>query len=340
VELRGPHQAVFQKLSSEVLPLPNGRTLYRTNSYTSLGTGMHAWDGKAWVPADARLEPAPGGAIGHWTAHKVAFAANLNVPGAIQIQTPDGKSFKCTVLGLAFTDYDRGHSELFASVKDCTGVIMGDSVWYAQAFEGISASVRWLQSKAGCEQDVVLEGDLPSPADYGCAPDTTRVELWTEFMRMDLGQAFLIEPAAPDGRGEALAPCGKSWIRLENRQFLVEKIDYLLLHEQLRRLPQGAGIRPKANGARLMADARVKGPIVRPFPRAPALPGPELLPPMQVAAVKPTRRGVIVDFSLLSSGGAFVLEGSKTYFVSTNVSFTSLVEWSREQWSNSPKTTA
>jgi len=57
VELRGAHRAVFQKVSSEVLP--NGRTFYRTNSYTSLGTGMHAWDGKAWVPADARLEPRP-----------------------------------------------------------------------------------------------------------------------------------------------------------------------------------------------------------------------------------------------------------------------------------------
>src|SRR5262245_14045733 len=71
VALRGPHQAVFQKVSSQVLP--NGRPIYRTNSFTSLGTGMHAWDGQGWIPADDRIELVPGGAVGQRTAHKVFF---------------------------------------------------------------------------------------------------------------------------------------------------------------------------------------------------------------------------------------------------------------------------
>lgn len=364
--LRGPHHAVWQKVFSEALP--DGRTLYRTNSFTTLTTGMHAWDGKTWVPADTRIEPVPGGAVGHYTAHKIAFAANLNTPSAIQIQAPDGKKFSLNLLGLAFTDYASGHSELFASVKDSFGFIVGNEIWYPQAFEGASASVRWVHTLAGCDQDIVLEGALPSPADFHCDPETTRVEVWTAFsewgidpirkvtilsgepdpakrqrmvdpdltdetldfgwMRMDLGQAYVIDPSAPDGEGTALAPCGKSWIRADNRQFLVEKIEYRLLRDELRKLPQGAAIPAKPNQA-LMAAASVKGTIARPFPKAPSLKIGATQAAMVVAAAKPRTPGIILDFTLLSSATNFVFSGNSTYFVTNGtVSFsqTSVIE--------------
>src|SRR5207247_8463418 len=51
------------------------------------------------------------------------------------------------------------------------------------AFNGpFIADVLYTYTRSGFEQEVVIRQMPLSPADYGLDPDTTRLELWTEFL--------------------------------------------------------------------------------------------------------------------------------------------------------------
>jgi len=165
---RGAHYKVVQA--------PTGR------NYMELADGMHYRKDRQWVESREEIELVDGGAIARQGQHTVAFAANLKALRSIVLTTPDGKRFASQVMGLAYYDSATGNSVLIAETKDSIGVLVApNKVVYPDAMTDFLVDVQFTYRRGGFEQDVVLLEPLPSPAEYGLAPETTRLQVWTEF---------------------------------------------------------------------------------------------------------------------------------------------------------------
>jgi hypothetical protein len=273
---RGPHHRVWERRSVEILP--DGRTLTNRHSYVELATGLNYLKDDQWVESREEIEVFQGAAVARQGQHEVIFAANLHSPGAIDMLAPDGKRFRSTVLGLAYTDYASGRSVLLAETTDCLGAMLPPNhVIYQSALQGdCLADVHYTYTKSAFEQDVLILTAPPPPEAYGLNGLTTRVEVWTEFtampdsivtpvelkleaapiLRQQMAEPDLIDQrldfgvikfeqgqAFPLGHGdpfEDAVPTGKSLERIEGRVFLIEKVDYLDIREHLAKLPQQA----------------------------------------------------------------------------------------------------
>jgi hypothetical protein len=298
-----------------------------------------------------------GGAIAQKGQHSVTFAANLNTSGAISLQTPDGKLFRSHILGLAYTDGGNGNSVMIALIKDSIGQLVApNQIIYPDAFTGFKAHARYTYTKAGLEQDIILEENPPAPADYGLNPATTRLEVYTEMLEAPAGiketsiltrtpdpeRQTMVEPDLTDdflnfgamhvGRGNAFplnnpeenaAPTGKKYEIREGRQFLIERVDYSAIKGQLDLLPKTAAL--KQSKEELMAKVNYGNSkaVARVFPPAP--------PPVKadskakvtkVAQLARQEHGLVLDYSLLSSSSNFVFSGDSTYFVAGTVNLT------------------
>jgi hypothetical protein len=187
--------------------------------------------------------------------HRVNFAANINSSNAVQITTPDGLQLNTHVMGLSFYDSSTGSNVLFAELQDSTGqLVTNNQVVYPNAFTDCDADVRYSYTLAGFEQDVVVQQRLPDPSTYGLNPDTTWLQVWTEFtdpptpgiepildgaderldfgvMKMERGRAFVM------GNETNSVPVNKAWTTVEGRTFLVEQVQFDAVASQLQSLP-------------------------------------------------------------------------------------------------------
>lgn len=83
---------------------------------------------------------------------------------------------------VATTTDDSGQSIRIADVKSSRGeIIAAGTVLYPDAFDTVAADVRAVYSAASFEFDVILRRQLPDPALFGLHPETTDVEVYTEF---------------------------------------------------------------------------------------------------------------------------------------------------------------
>lgn len=289
---RGPHHRVVRTVTRRVTPF--GREYFVTNAYTELRTGMHYSDNGEWKESSSAIEVFPGGAIARGGAHQVIWSPNLNVQGAVDMLTPDGKRFRSHILGLAYTDAVSGQSVLIAEPKDCIGEVVGNQVIYRDAFTGpFRADVRYTFTAAGMSQDILIREVLPSPGEYDLSDERSRIEVWTEFieaaeptkersvikveenlqlrramidpdmtdetldfgaMRIGTGSAFPLDTPADDEFNSESAPVGKNWIQLEGRTFLIEKTDLRDIREKINRLPKSTSI----NGSRSRGQAAIR----------------------------------------------------------------------------------
>jgi hypothetical protein len=281
---RGPHHRVIQRTVSE--RDANGRTIQRLASYTELATGLHYLNERGeWTESREEIEIFDGAAVARQGQHQIIFAANLNSVGAIDLLDPSGQRFRSHVLGLAYTDAATGRSVMIAEAADCTGAVLPpNQVIYQNALagDGVLADVRYTYTLGAFEQDVILLTAPPPPSAYGLADESSRLEVWTEFvelpegtatpvvlkqesdaaararmaepdladyrldfgvMKMEQGHAFPLGDADPFS-GDTV-PTGKSMERLDGRVFLVEKADYADIRQHLAPLPkQAAATRP------------------------------------------------------------------------------------------------
>jgi hypothetical protein len=245
---RGPHYRVWQRVVPSADAL--GRASYTTNSYIELASGMHYCDPQSgqWMESQEVIEGYPGGAVARQGQHKVIFANDLATAGAIDMQTPDGKRLTSHVLGLSYFDAATGTNVLIAEVTNCQGRILPpNQVIYADAFDGLKASVRYTYTIGGFEQDVILLESPAPPEAYGLNPETTRLVVMTEFLNPP--QPALVQTVTTNasgaslqddtldfgamqtgvGTGFLLGPettnCGlrvfKQWATIEGRQFLI-----------------------------------------------------------------------------------------------------------------------
>ena len=272
---RGPHHRVWQKVTPLVTSY--GQTRFVTNSYVELATGLHYRNEQGqWTDSKEEIEVFNGSAVARQGQHQIIFAANLNSAGAIDMLAPDGKRFRSHILGLAYTDAASGQSVLIAETKDCLGAVLPpNQVVYQDAFAGdCQVDVHYTYTKAGFEQDIILLNAPPSPAEWGLNPETTRLEVFTEFIEAPdalvtsvvlkqeqdaLRRQQMVEPDLIDQRldfgvikmenGQAFplgqvdladasrVDTGKSLERIDGRLFLIEKVDYSAIRGHLQQLP-------------------------------------------------------------------------------------------------------
>ncbi len=267
-------------------------------TYTELAAGLHYFRDGRWQETREKFVVVDGQAVAAHGPHQVFLAANLRSAGSVTLVDCRGQRWRGHPLGLAYTDAATGRSVLLAELQDCQGVVVPpNQVLYSAALKGdCAADVRFTYTRRGFEQDVILREAPPSPSEWGLDPDTTRLEVLTEFIELPPHQRFdsrvrseadrvrarqMAEPdlvdqhldfgglhlgpgwAFPDLAGQrgaphrAGVPTGKSLEAMEGRTFLIEKVDYRFIRHWLSALPGAGGARPAGSSrARAANSAR------------------------------------------------------------------------------------
>ncbi|MGC8988754.1 MAG: hypothetical protein ACP5MD_01395, partial [Verrucomicrobiia bacterium] len=200
------------------------------------------------------------------TQHQLILSPDLAEEGAVDLLTPDGVRLRSTILGLAVVDPESGKSAMLAELKSTRPEwIAPNQVLYPDAFDTLSADVRYTVGLDRFEQDIILREQIPPEVVLaaGIDPRSARLVLLTEFfdppqpektvrilpladgstladeelqfgaMRIGRGSAFRTQQSDPAPKVQV----GKSWERLEGRQFLIESVQYVQLGELLDGLP-------------------------------------------------------------------------------------------------------
>jgi hypothetical protein len=317
---------------------PSGELRPHLHRYRETATGLNHWNPNSsqWEPSSEQIDVYSGGAIAQHGQHTVIFAADLATFGAIDLQTPVGQELRSHLLGLSYYDLATGKSVFIAQVTNSVGEIVGaNQVWYENAFSGLKASVHYIYTRDGFEQNVVLEESPPAPEAYGMNSATTVLEALTEFiqppqpaisatatsqselpdqslqfagMRIGRGRAFLI------GNDSAGVPVSKQWLTLEGRQFLAEQVPVPQIAAQLEALPQ-------TQTASLHTAPNSLVNVVSPKRLLPAQPlAKTTAKPMRIAALPAKESGFVLDYSSLNSSQTnWVFQADTTYYISGNL---------------------
>lgn len=337
VKSRGAHHRVWERIEFE--EGADGRKTPRIHSYTELATGMHYKDTEGnWRESEAKIEILPNGAgaVAMRGQHKVIFPANLN-GGLIELSTPDSKWLRSRVMGLSYYDSSSGQSVLLAEVKDSVGQVSGDNVViYADAFDEIEADVRYTYTLAGFEQDVILRKQLSSPAEYSLNPETTWLEVLTEFVETPAVSKRAIRNGGVEdeeldfgvmkiGRGRAFElggeknlreaqPVRKVWERLEGRDFLIEQVEFEEVKEKIEKLPVRASLN-QTPGSSVPKRRQAKAGRVLPAQRTVAIADTNVF--LVADAKLLSRPGYVLDYITLNSSHTnYTFKSDTTYYIS------------------------
>ena len=201
------------------------------------------------MPSRESIAPYAQRAIAQQGQHQIIFANNINSPGAIDEQTPDGKRLVSNIAGLMYYDPTTGQSVQIAEIQDSEGQLVTDNqVLYTNAFNGVKADVLLTYRRDGMEQDVVLRAQLPTPESFGLNSSTVELEVVTEFLNPPEANVWNLgmdtEGLEPDqavswgatslGHGKAFSLDGhdasatviKQYINLGGHYYLLEKVRF------------------------------------------------------------------------------------------------------------------
>src|SRR5262249_1652210 len=145
---------VWRKTTYE--PGPDGQLVPRVHQYTELASGLHYLKDGQWVESREEIVPLQsGGAAATNGSHQVYFPHDI-YQGVIEVVTPDGRHLKSRPLGLSY--FDGTNSVLIAELKHSVGrLVRSNQVVYPNAFTDFKADLRYTYTKAGFEQDIVLQ---------------------------------------------------------------------------------------------------------------------------------------------------------------------------------------
>ena len=138
---------------------------------------------KQWTPSHETIDLLPpGGAFAAAATHgqhSARFPLDI-ATGVIQLSGPGGEQLTSRPVALFFEDDN--NSVLIAILTNSVGELVGSNeVVYPDTFEGAAASIRYTYTKAGFEQDIVVQGHLPDPAALGLVPARTKLGVLTTF---------------------------------------------------------------------------------------------------------------------------------------------------------------
>ena len=316
---------------------PNGEIIAQGHQYTELATGLNFKDPNGqWVPAKEEIDILPDGSAAATNGqHQVYFPGDI-YDGVIKLVTPDGILLQSQPIGLSYDDGTK--TVLIAELTNSIGQLVGaNQAIYTNAFFGVNADLLYTYTKAGFEQDVILNEQPPPPEDYGLNPQTTRLQLITEFfdppqpevttaplpeqaglvlsddtlnfgaMKMVRGRTFLLGAIA----AEPQVLVGKQWLALNGRQFLVEELPVAAIGDQLSQLPKSQSLSITAKSPLNVASVT------------------RLLPPrhlvktinthsMHLAKIGIPTRGLLLDYQTFNGGITtnYIFRGDMTYYIS------------------------
>jgi hypothetical protein len=337
---KGANQQVWQNTTYETLP--SGQKVPHIHQYTELATGLHYWNNGQWLDSKEEINILPNGTAAATNGqHQVYFTGNI-YQGVITLVTPDGKQLQSRPLGLSFDDGT--NTVLIAELTNSVGYLVGSNqVIYPDAFAGLNASLRYTYTKAGLEQDVLVQWQLPTPEFYGLNPATARLQVLTEFfdtnnpaqtlgqvnsqnglsdttltfgsMKMVQGRAFSIGDTNQLQTRAGGIPTYKSWLHLNGRTILVEEVPYPRIAPQLEQLPASASAALTKTSAKWVLN-RVSSQ--------------RLLPPVRVVQASTNRlqlaktdlgqkRGLVLDYVTVNGDtNDFMFRGDTTYCISNS----------------------
>lgn len=310
-----------------------------------LESGVNRWNGQAWEPSSDQIEITETGGVARGGQHIVYFSGDIADPnGAVSLEMPDGQKLVTRVLGLSFYDSSTGQNALFAELKSAPGELLanGNQVIYRDCFTDVKASIRYTYAKGGFEQDIVLEENPVSPADYGLNPDTTVVEVWTENLngnspqnvaKVDGSEDEIVDFGAMHlGAGKAFSigdsadsvPVRKQWRAFGNRQFLIERVDYPTIEPSLQTLPP-APVVPEVQDPSDEAPSGDNGHAMLHRVNSLRLPPVKSVASVQPRSLKATQvalldKGYVLDYSALVTATNLTLQGDTTYYITGPVS--------------------
>jgi len=313
----------------------------RIHHYTELATGLNYLKDGQWVTARAQINLLPDGrAAATQGQHQTYFPADI-YSGQIESVPPDGEHLRSRPIGLTYGD---GSNTVFiAELKDATGFLVGSNqIIYPDAFNGCPADLRYTYTLAGLEQDVILRGQPPRPETLGLNPQTTRLQVLTEFfdtpepavtaqpshspaglidhqltfgkMKMIPGRAFALDGSAASAWQDV--PVYKSWHHEGTRAYLMEEVALQQIAPELTKLPAATlpatftRIPARTNGQ--FAAAGFLPPYYAPNPAT----GQKI----QLArAGQGENRGFVLDYITISFTDVttnYIFRSDTTYFVS------------------------
>lgn len=335
---QGANNRVWQRETYE--QAPDGSVIPLIRKYTELATGLNYKNANGqWQASKELIESFQGGAIARQGQYQVIFANNLNSYGAIDMQTPDGKRLRSNILGLMYVDASTDDAVMIADIKNSTGqLVSANQVLYANAFDGVNADVLYIYRKSGFEQDVILKRQPPAPESYGLNPETTVLEVVTEFVNppdatisevqaVDGGEADneIDWGATKIGRGKAFnlnkghkdasaIPVIKHYINVQGRHFLLERVRFKQIQPELSGLPLQSSI------SKNLPTMASKEPI---FPKTPLAKDDSR--PMRLASATPFNKGYVLDYVTVNSGDSYIFQGDSTYYISGSCDFSGYV---------------
>ncbi len=329
---RGPHHRVWQWTETD----ENGQPV--SHSFTELATGLHYLNpltGQLEESREAFEITATGYAVARHGPHQLLLAPNINAPVSVDVLLPDGQRLRSNPMGLSFFDTASGKNVLLGEVKDCAGeLIESNVVVFPDAFTDIKGAIKYEYTKSGFTQDIILydNAGLGSPEDYGLNPESTLLEMYSEFhnpptptKRTVLDENDLIDERLDFGlmeigKGAAYVlnqqlesvPVSKTWTRLENRDFLVESVPYAAIRPLL--------VKADLTGHAAKTDRKAvqgrKGLVGDLRPKLAA---------KRMASIKPGQfkpgSAWAIDYSTINTSQTnYLFKGDTTYFISGNVS--------------------
>ena len=330
---RGPFHKTWQWETYEAGPA--GQIVTKVHSIKELASGMHYMKNSRWVESKDLIESSSSGAVAEHGPYHVAFAQNLNSAGAIDQQTKDSKRLRSTILGLAYYDWSGGSNVMIAQIQDSQGeLIASNQVLYPGALTGMTTGhVRYTYKHGSFEQDVILEEQPPSPESLGLNPDTTEIEVLTEFFAPP--DATVVEHTMPDsglpdqdiswgamriGHGKAfdlaVPPNPRSqvcvrrqYVNVQGRQILVEGVPLKKILPQLSNLPLHAGI--QSNQPKMASKTRM-------LPKMPT--AQTAVKPIKLASKGFPEKGFVLDYVELNTDQTdFTFQGDTTYWIDGGV---------------------
>ena len=329
----GPNHKVWQRETFE--QGAGGQIIPHLHAYTELASGMYYQDVSGqWLESQELIESYASGAIAQKGQYQAIFANNLNTGGSIDLHMPDGQRLQSSILGLEYYDTATGKAVVIAELKDSQGeLIASNQVLYPDAFDGVSADVRYTYKRGSFEQDVILRQQPPSPESFGLGAQTTEMEVITEFPNSPAATVGPVDSTRPAGgaqeadevvswgpmtlaRGQAFdlsgdnqVPVSKQYVNVNGRNVLVEKVLYQNIKNELANLPQ------QASAKRDFPLLAAKGLILPKTPVAKSG-----LKPVNLAAGTLPGEGYVLDYVLLNNGYSdYTFQGDTTYYISGNL---------------------
>jgi hypothetical protein len=333
--IQAANQNVWQKIVQ--ITDAQGNVTYQTNNaYKELATGLnHLVNGK-WVASKEEIDISADGnsALATNGQHQAYFPGDI-YSGQIKLVTPDGKQLFSRPVGLSY--FDGTNSVLIAELTNSTGEVVGNNqVIYANAFTDFKADLRYTYTKAGFEQDIILREQPPGPASFGLNPNTTTLQVLTEFfnppqptmtattvstaagnleddnlnfgvMQMIPGKAFLLGTNSPS------VAVNKQWLMLDDRQLLVEEVPVVSIAAELENLALSQATSIQTNPPLNVVSTK----RLLPAQRLATVPGKH---PVQLAQATPSSDGLVLDYNTVNGSLTnYTFQGDTTYYISGTV---------------------